>query len=321
MAEVVAHVTNGDVAAACLRGLGLPGVVIPWRDVLHDGPVPAGPPDALRAVRARFLAERGWTTEAEALASLVERDDQLARVAASDGEIVLWFEPDLYDQLQLLQVLDRVADRAGAVTLVAPAAYLSEVPLGPLFPGRVALGAEARRVGRDAWQAFTGDDPRALHALVARVPAALPWLGPALLRWEEEFPGPDGLARSERQLLAALAAGPVPLRDAFRAAAAADEWRYLGDASFACCVERLAEPPGLLGLADGMPADGPATTAPAWWARAARLTPLGEAVLGGAADAVSDRGIDRWLGGVRLAGRSVPWRWDPQGATVMLSAK
>ena len=33
----------------------LPGLVLPWVDVLHEGPVPALPPDKLRAVRARFL--------------------------------------------------------------------------------------------------------------------------------------------------------------------------------------------------------------------------------------------------------------------------
>ena len=35
------HVTNGDVSAQGLARSGLPGDVLVWRDVLHDGPVPS----------------------------------------------------------------------------------------------------------------------------------------------------------------------------------------------------------------------------------------------------------------------------------------
>ena len=34
-------VTNGDSAAERLREAGIKGHIIPWRDMLHDGPVPA----------------------------------------------------------------------------------------------------------------------------------------------------------------------------------------------------------------------------------------------------------------------------------------
>ena len=51
------HLTNGDHAADVIRALGLPGEVVPWRDVLHEGPVPAGlAMPELSAVRARFVA-------------------------------------------------------------------------------------------------------------------------------------------------------------------------------------------------------------------------------------------------------------------------
>jgi hypothetical protein len=34
------HVTNGDSAAGTLRATGVVQRIIPWRDALHDGPVP-----------------------------------------------------------------------------------------------------------------------------------------------------------------------------------------------------------------------------------------------------------------------------------------
>ena len=51
------HVTNGDVVGGTLIQAGFGDAVLPWRDVLHDGPVPGGlDAEALRNVRAQFLA-------------------------------------------------------------------------------------------------------------------------------------------------------------------------------------------------------------------------------------------------------------------------
>lgn len=42
------------------------------------------------------------------------------------------------------------------------------------------------------------------------------------------------------------------------------------------------------------------------------LTEVGEAVLKGEANFVQVNGVDRWLGGVHLLGRTDLWRWDEQ---------
>jgi hypothetical protein len=41
-----------------------------------------------------------------------------------------------------------------------------------------------------------------------------------------------------------------------------------------------------------------------------QLTATGTRVLAGEADHVQLNGIDRWIGGVHLHGRQIPWRWD-----------
>src|SRR3954452_24704079 len=106
----VLHVTNGAAAAADLRGLG---EVLTWDDVLHEGPVPAQEPAALRETRARFLAAAGFTDLATARARLTARDERLDALDFST-KLVLWFEHDLSDQLLLIQVLDRLALGGGA---------------------------------------------------------------------------------------------------------------------------------------------------------------------------------------------------------------
>src|ERR1022692_1427853 len=96
------HITNGE--SVSLPHTGLPGQVICWNDILHDGPVPRGLPlQELSRIRARFIAEFFGMPLSDV--SFVERDEAIARFHNHE-EVVLWFEHDLYDQLQLIQILD-----------------------------------------------------------------------------------------------------------------------------------------------------------------------------------------------------------------------
>src|SRR5690348_9535436 len=99
------HVTNGESAGNTLRQTTLGGAVLSWQDVLHEGPVPAAPRLELLRTRARFLADCGWGSRQALLSSLERRDRQLFEALRDDLHVVLWFEHDLYDQLQLLDVL------------------------------------------------------------------------------------------------------------------------------------------------------------------------------------------------------------------------
>jgi hypothetical protein len=78
------HVTNGDSTAVTLEETGLAPRLVVWRDVLHEGPVPAVGDSELREVRARFLGGPDAETVRRTLA---ERDRALAD--GRDGEYVL----------------------------------------------------------------------------------------------------------------------------------------------------------------------------------------------------------------------------------------
>ena len=211
----ITHLTNGDHAADRLRELVAPAAVLPWRDILHDGPVPAGQDAAqLAGVRARYLAGVSGEDTAEIERSLVERDGALTK--ALDGErLTLWLEHDLYDQLQLLQVLDRIAetpDRRCEVMLVQADDHLSTLSA----PALERMGDRATPIEEEqlalavaAWEAFRAPTPAPLAALLERDLEALPFLGHALLRLLEELPAPEsGLSRTERQILELLSVGP-----------------------------------------------------------------------------------------------------------------
>ena len=295
------HVTNGDATLPGLARTGLPGEMLPWRDVLHDGPVPALAPAELRAVRARFIASRGWAPEAKAEADLRERDERL-EAALGREPVILWFEHDLYDQLQLLQVLDRLPpEEAGQVELIQARMFLGALAaeeLADLWPQRRSVSAQQVASARAAWAAFQGDDPRELARLASEGGDRLPYLRAALWRLLEELPGVgDGLARTESQLLEAIAGGAGTRLDAFTASQAREKAAFLGDASAFARLDDLAGGSRPLIELAGV--------------RLA-LTQDGAAVLAGTADRVALTGLDRWIGGVHLRSGAALWRWDPE---------
>src|SRR5262249_45368930 len=104
------HVTNGESAGNTLRRTALGGAVLPWQDVLVEGPVPNVPAPELRTVRARFLSDCGWGN-ARTLRDALERRDRIFEQALAERHhVVLWFEHDLFDQLQLVQALAQAAE-------------------------------------------------------------------------------------------------------------------------------------------------------------------------------------------------------------------
>jgi hypothetical protein len=313
------HVTNGDSTEATLRQTGLVERIVVWRDVLHEGPVPDVDDARLRAVRAEFLARGdGAPSRAQVLRAFEQRDRAFA--AGRGGDYVLWFEADLYDQLQLAQIVARLAVLGVAperVTLICIGEHLGIAHfggLGQLGPEQLAelpataavtLTADALELGTKAWAALRADDPRGLAAIVAARSPQLRFLPEAFDRLGREYPSTrDGLSLTERRLLAAVAEGATSPVEAFTRAAAREARPFLGDTWAFEALDRLARGDAPL-LAGGAPL---------------RLTDAGERVLRGEADHVALNGVDRWVGGVHLLGREVRWRWDDGVEAIVAAA-
>ena len=118
---------------------GIPGSYSIWADPLHAGPVPGGLGDAeLVEVRAHFLG----------IADAPEYDIRLWRAPLeqheSYGELVLWFEHDLFDQLNLIQLLTWIRVRLPAskpVSLICIGSFPGRPDfkgLGELLPDELA---------------------------------------------------------------------------------------------------------------------------------------------------------------------------------------
>jgi hypothetical protein len=314
------HITNGSIAADRIQRSGVPGKVALSADVLHEGPTPAGlAPERWRKVRARYLAACGYGGYEECLADLNEWDRAVEESRTYD-EVILWFEHDLFDQLQLIRLLDGFAARdlgPTKLSLICIGAFPGVEPfhgLGQLTPEQMGSLLETRRpvskdqlvLARHAWRAFCAPEPIGLEVALRRDTAALPFLAAALHRHLEEFPSTrNGLPRTEHQALAALeAAGGTATFDAlFRTAQGTEERPFLGDSSFLHRLVDLSTDPRRLVRLERA-GSGPR-------AQRVTLTSTGQDVLTGRDDWVRIHGIDRWLGGVHLHGREAQWRWDP----------
>ncbi len=280
------HITNGDCALAVLAK-AVSGTFLPWQDVLHEGPVQAGLSlDELSRSRAQFIAEAFGVAYTEVKGQFEARDAVFRRAREHD-EIVLWFEHDLYDQLQLIQVLDALGDRPGPpVSLICEAEYL-----GAMTPERAAElfslrnpvtrrhVAEASR----AWAAFRSPDPREIGRVHAQ---ALPFLEAALRRHLQEFPWTiDGLSLLERRVLETLQTGPMSFEPLFRAIE--EDPIFLGDAVLTWHLERMQKE------------------------RLIERRSMGWALSG---KSRSQR-VPRWLGGYLV--KDLKLRWDPASSALV----
>jgi hypothetical protein len=255
------HITNGDRVGETLRQTGLPGDI---------------------------------------LAEFMRRDRMLAQCAAHK-EVILWFEHDLYDQLQLIQILDWFShhDRGKtALSLICIHTFagiakfvglgqLNAGQLGSLFQTRRPLTQVELTLGSEAWNAYCSPDPEALEAFLSQDTSALPFLKAALLRHLEQFPAlQGGLSRTEREILEVVASGVHKPLAIFRTTHEKEESPFMGDSALWLYLSTLrkGQKPFLRRT------DGGAFAFPT---------------------------IDRWLGGVHLQGRDAAWRWDTQRETLV----
>ena len=323
------HVANGTATTTTIEAAGIPGACSIWADPLYEGPVPGEIGDAeLLDVRRRYLDEPGeldWVAWAGNDLSLDPMNDlrewrAIIQRHGSYEELILWFEHDLFDQLNLIQLLSWIGDHLPAakpVSLICIGSFPGRPTfkgLGELTPGELASLVDTRQpvtasqydLARRAWRAFRAPTPEALDALRQDDTAALPYLAPAIGRFLEEYPSTrDGLSRTERRLLTLATGEGIALRKVFPRMHEGEDAYYVTDSSLAALAETLARTsPPLLTLDASGDAEGHVLRG------IVSITNAGRSVLAGQSDRVALCGIDRWLGGVHLQSGARLWRWD-----------
>ena len=231
------HITNGDAVAEKLREwAGEPRLIV-WHDVLHEGPLPAGKTlEEFTAIRCQWLAENGC----ESPLKLQERDVQLRRLVARDS-LWLWFEDDLYDQLQLVQLLHFLQQEG----LTASPHFLVNIPRCLQVEQMAALAANKERItpamlatGARAWQAITTNQ---VAALLDTDLDALADLRPAMERFLQHGPVNNRVLRTIQDLLADD--GSRTPEELFAAYQKTEERPFMGDTTFFRYLRQLLPDP------------------------------------------------------------------------------
>ena len=324
------HITNGDGAAGIIKASKVPGDVLPWRDPMHHGPFPAGKSlEQLRAIRAAHLS--GFGIDPLEIERDFELRDAHLQAATEYGRVILWFEHDLLDQLQILQILDWFGDvELGSTELQL--ICINKFPglpqfrgIGQLTPDQMAslldqavpVTQEMTTLAQTGWRAFRSDDPREVLSFASGNLRHLPFMQTALMRHLEEFPSVlNGLTRTEHQILSLAEEGALTPAKFFLGNMELETALYIGDWATFVILDRLA----LAGLLCGT--DGPYVAADLekrdlFNRQELALTDKGKKALAGI-DPLIDR--DDWLGGVHILSGHPHWRWDPKVAAPVLCA-
>ena len=316
---MVLHITSGTSANEALEAAGIAGEKLSWDDVLHEGPVPSGRDlvDTSR-VRAEFLGGWAWSDKNEVMERFRKRDDIFLNYRGT-GKVILWSALDLYDQVQLLQLLHLFSLDPEPITNLdvifcdRPLVYQTKHELRRSWQSSQAVTVSQLQLGARAWAAFVHPNPTNLAAMMAEDTCELPYFGRALGRLLEEFPNvKTGLSRTEQQTLEMVSEGRTNPVSCFLALRKTDDIAFMGDWSFWRLLGNLINGScPLILMDDGKPFQFPkGHPDPQFKARGFQLTDAGREVLAGDRDWLQSQSADRWIGGVHFRGSRV-WRWDP----------
>lgn len=204
------HLHCGDCAADVARRSRLPGEVRVWRDSSAVGPCSAD-----GATHRRLRA--AWWDVAEAE---IELGDDLP----SDRELVLWFGPDPWEQVSLVEVLAGVPSRRLSIVALDDGVGVMDPPdLRARFDARPDA-SDLPEETRGLWEAFCDDDRPALRAWIDRLRghARLSHMSAALARVLEDRDGD----RTARQVRALVDRGVTDVGDLMRELSAMEDPRH-----------------------------------------------------------------------------------------------
>lgn len=312
--ESILNITNGDSAVNLMREAAIPGVFLPWQDVLHDGPVPSGLSlQELSQIRAQFIIDRNWGDPDQIKFSFTQRDETLYACRNYD-RVILWFEHDLYDQLQIVQILDWFAENpleSNRLSMICTEQYLgmcTPEQIAALTEHETSVTQQQLVLAKRAWKAFRSSNPEDWQALLRIDTNALPFLEGAVLRQLQEYPHcKTGLSLSAQRALQIIAQGEGRPGRVFGIYQEQEERKFMGDASFWVILqELLATHPPLLKLPEGL-----RLTLPSSPDQRLMITPEGEAMLTGKRNWLDQAKVDCWIGGVHLTPDHL-WCWDAE---------
>ncbi|MDH5300074.1 MAG: hypothetical protein OEW58_01775 [Gammaproteobacteria bacterium] len=318
----VLHIVNHPDTLALIKAAGIEGEGLAWRDPLYEGPILAESLETLSEIRAKHFADANWGTFYSIYGNFERRDEALRQFRRFDS-VCLWFDHDLLDQLQLLQLLNWFSQQtmsgvrlelvyAGHVRGVFRFTGLENLhpdQIKKLYRDRFDISVNQMDLAARVWKAITADTPKQLMALRDEKMPLLPFLKDAIVRLLEEYPEKEtGLSRSERQIAQVVYSGVSLPGAIFEMAQRKEHMPFMNLQACKRILHRMltCKHP-ILALKRNTPI--PEVRSEDFMRQHFYITNIGFSILAETTDNITLNGIDRWVGGVHIQEGRV-WRRD-----------
>ena len=307
----ILNITNGDSAVNIMKEASIEGKFLPWRDVLHVGAVPSGLSfEELSIVRTKYIVSQGWGNKKDVSSSFNERLEIMNNIESYD-KVILWFEHDLYDQLQLLEILNWFATHAysGELSIICTDNYLgkcSAEEISALIEYKKLVSEEELTLAKKAWEAFSSETPQEWANLLTVDTSSLPFLESTVWRFLKEYPScKNALSKIEQDILEIVDAGEHRTGRIFGEQQKREEAIFLADTVFVDIINGLMNENAPLLKSNS----GKNILLPFSPEQEVSLTNEGKEVMFGKKQWLAKNSFDKWLGGVHLTKENY-WCWD-----------
>ena len=165
---MILHVLPGDAILETFREAGIAGEIIVCREALADGPVKASSIAEFWRLRDEYLSDAHSDSTVDYKRDVLAELKRLSEAAAGD-EVNLWFEHELFCQVNLWFCLSLLESSGANVFRVLPKvspghgkwdgfAHAGSGDLLDAFASRVQLGSDDLKTASGLWRAYQSRD-------------------------------------------------------------------------------------------------------------------------------------------------------------------
>jgi len=221
------HLLNGDHLAHQLQGLPFFETYLVFREALIVGPVKSKSLDEFWKIRTEFITSSYGIPSEEYIQKTVSEIEQLHSLP-EDAEICLWFEDDLFCQVNLWFVLSMLVDKPLLnLFRVFPPSSITEDrwtgfgqadlnSLGNSYQARVPFTTSDVELGNSLWQAYSSQDWEVFKKLSLQPSPCFHSLNEVYQAQLDRLPDASGLGKPERVLNEILARGITDFSQLFQ---------------------------------------------------------------------------------------------------------
>lgn len=208
------HITNGDGFTEVLRNLDISGDIITWREMLCEG-----------KTTHEVGSENFWRQRYEYLnrAYKVTKDTFINRTLKeyrnlcnqkSQEDIVLWFDKDLFCQINMIAVLSWIKKNRANANIYLVGSELEKDTIGPalssmdkttlekLYQEKLLLTKDDIEYGDYVWQLYCENSPIRIQSAIKQNNSQLQYLSNVIQTHLHRFPSlKNGLNELENKML------------------------------------------------------------------------------------------------------------------------